>query len=297
MDTHGRIKIGTITTANLDAAVSAYTDFLDQEMVEDGEISPALAQSWGTDKMAGAQYVLLAPKSGAHVFIRLIEQASVTDVKPLGSLGWSALELTIDDTDSLYERLKNGSPFRIIGPPQYLEFGDAFYPMQVSGPAGEVLYLNKVKADIDQYDLPKAKSSVDYIFIAVLAAHNIDETTSFYTSEIGWENGPQFEVCVPILNGPLGVAPEYKLRLAMTGVGRMVNMEVDEFPPHIGRRDVYRGELPGGIAIISYMTKGFENLRPLGPIMRHQGLAYAGRRSATFQGPSGELVELIEMEG
>lgn len=297
MDTHGRIKIGTITTANLDAVVSAYTDFLDQQVVEVGKISPALSHAWGAGKMTGARYVLLAPKSGARVYIRLIEQASATNVKPLGSLGWSALELTIENTDALYERLKNGSPFRIIGPPQYLEFCDAFYPMQVSGPAGEVLYLNKINADIDQYDLPKAKSSVDHIFIAVLAARSLGEAMALYTSRIGWESGPQFEVCVPILNGPLGVVPDYKLKLAMTGVGRMVNMEVDEFPPHIGPRDVHNGELPGGIAMISFMVKDLKTQNSLGPIMRHQGLAYDGRRSATFQGPSGELVELIEMDG
>ena len=52
--------------------------------------------------------------------------------------------------------------------------------MQVIGYAKEVFYLTMFKKEIAVFDLPKAKSAIDKMFIAVLASDNIAKVQQWY---------------------------------------------------------------------------------------------------------------------
>jgi len=132
--------------------------------------------------------------------IRLVECESHGDpFRPLRHYGWAALEITIRDADALFAGL-TASPFEIIGPPRPLEGMAAIYPGQVVGPDGEVLYLNEVRSDLSDYDLPRADSFVDHIFIVVLAARDLESSLAFYESALAFERGDRYEIPIEVLN-------------------------------------------------------------------------------------------------
>ena len=60
-----RIKMTTIGATDLTPVEDWYTNWLGYSVAERGEISEAVAGSWGTPNMAGRPYILMQPESGA----------------------------------------------------------------------------------------------------------------------------------------------------------------------------------------------------------------------------------------
>lgn len=294
-DSEGRIKAGTVSTPDLDASLADYARWLGYREVHRGTVDADLAVLWNAPKQEGRRYAVTAPESGAGVFIRFVEGGEMDAYEPLKSLGWAALELTVTDVEALDRKLAD-SPFDIIGPPAYLDFADAIYPMQVTGRAGEVLYLNQVNASLPDYDLPKAQSPVDHIFITILATPDLDRGVAFYTENFGWSQGNEYEVAYSVINNAFGFDPDREHKLSMTCVGRMVNNEIDQYPPEAAERPNAEGELPPGVAMVSFITRSLDAVKTApvaGPVRRDEP-PYDGRRVAVFRGSAGELVELIE---
>lgn len=294
-DDEGRIKIATINTPALEQSAADYQRWFGYEEAERGTVAPALAASWGAPGQAGRPYVVLKPTSGSEVFIRLVEGTPVPDYKPLRSFGWAAIELTVQDADALHEELK-ASPFKIIGPPAWLDFSDAIYPMQCVGRAGEPLYLNQVNKDLPAFNLPLARTKVDHVFITILATPKLEEALKFYVDGFGWTQGNTFESPYSVINNAFGFPKEQKHRFSMTCVGREVNNEIDQYPDGTVTRPRIAGELPPGVAMVSYITQSIDaaKVKFLSPPQSVSGVGYNGRRAATTVGAAGELIELIE---
>ena len=139
------ILVVTISVLNLAGVESAYQEHLDYDVVERGIVSAELSTVWNTPAMTGKAYTLMQPENDAPVYIRFIENEAVADYVPLASTGWNATELLVQDPDALAAKFA-GSPFTVTGPPADLwDAPDAPRAMQVSGPAGEVLYLTRNK--------------------------------------------------------------------------------------------------------------------------------------------------------
>jgi len=68
-----RIKMATVVTQNIDTTKALYRDYLNYRVVEEGKLSEALANSWGTSKMTGKPYALLQSESGDDVYLRVIQ--------------------------------------------------------------------------------------------------------------------------------------------------------------------------------------------------------------------------------
>ena len=96
-----------------------------------------------------------------------MEDAEVVD--PFRHQGWMSLEISVENVDALRPDLE-GSPFRVIGEPANLDVSDDIRAMQAIGPAGEVLYLTEIKAEVPPFELPFARCAVDRLFIPVLLA-------------------------------------------------------------------------------------------------------------------------------
>ena len=294
-DGEGRIKMATVSAPDLNACERAYVDHLGYEVVERGVINEELAKSWEAPGQAGSPYIIVGPESGAKVYIRFVENDPVPGYKPLSTFGWNAIEITVQDADKLHEQLKS-SPFEIIGVPTYLDFSDAIYPMQVVGPAGEVIYLNQVNGSLPDYDLPLARSFVDHIFIMILATPDMQTGVDFYREALGWSQGNSYEVAYSVINDAFNFPADRKHKLSMNCVGRIVNNEVDQYPPETTERPKKEGMLPPGIATVSYITQSLDKVNApfITDPATHDGQPYEGRRTATCRGSTGELVELIE---
>lgn len=295
-DVEGRIKAATVCAEDVDAVAKSYADYFGYEQYEDTAVSEAQACAWNAPGMAGKRIVTMGPESGSQVFIRIVENKGMPAYEPLKSFGWNAIELTIQDADALNERLKN-SPFKVVGEPALLDFSDKIYPMQAVGFANELFYLNEVRGNLPDYDLPMARSFVDHTFIMILATPNMQEAIDFYTKNLGWAQGNAYYVKYSVINEAYNLPEETPHHLSMTCVGRDVNNEVDQYPKSTVVRNCAEGMLPPGIAMVSYMVQSLDDVSVdfIAPPQAYDGIPYNGRRAASCVGAAGELIELIEI--
>ncbi|MEM7049263.1 MAG: hypothetical protein AAF604_06365 [Acidobacteriota bacterium] len=298
MNAVGEILASTVVVSDLEHSARVYGEWLGLEVGEIGTIESDLAVAWRAPATAGRRCVDLWPSSGRPVPIRLVEvPESAAQYRTLRSYGWAALEITVQDADALAAHLAD-SPFRVLGPPKELALTDRFYPFQVAGPDGEVLYLNEVRGDLEDFDLPRAASPVDHLFIAVLASPNLEESLAFYR-RLGFATGDAVPIAYTMINQAFGFPADRTHELAMVHHGRRVNVEVDQYPAETEPRPTPQGLLPGGIACISLAVESLGSLPvvPAGPILQRPEPPFGGRRSLVLQGAAGEMVELVEVRG
>lgn len=295
-DREGLIKAATVSAADAAGLAATYQQYFGLEIAEQGTVPSELALSWRAPGMGGRPYWLMTSKSDTPIFIRIVENPGMPAYTPLRSYGWNAMEICVEDVDRLHEGLKD-SPFKIIGPPAELEFSSIIYPMQAVGPEGEVLFLNEVRGDLPDRDLPKAQADVDHIFIMILATPDREKALAFYTEKLGWDRGDSYNLTYTVINNAFGFGEDHKTDITMTCVGRLVNNEIDQYPPETIVRETAADMLPPGIAAVTYTVASLDGLDVdfITPPAVRQGVMYEGRRSACCVGTAGELIELIEI--
>lgn len=297
-DLAGRICAGTVLCPDLSASEADYRNILGLNIVDASPVPQALAASWGAPAMAGRPSILLRAPGATPYLTRLIEGSDVPGHRPLRSFGWAAFEHSVADCDALFARMP-GSGFSVIGAPKLVPGFDNFIPFQVTGRAGETLYLNQVlQSRMVELDLPHTHASVDQMFIAILAAADRDASVAFHRDTLGFAEGETWTIPYRVINASFGLPPETMTAMTMTRTGRMPACEIDQYPAAATKRATTIGELPPGNAMVSFLTDRFDALAPhwLGPpVCLHDDL-YQGRRAATVQGPAGEHIELIEIK-
>ena len=294
--THGCIMGGVVATPDLSAALQDYQGSLGFALVDKEPLAAELAQSWGCPGAAGASTATLQPTSGAHCFIRLVEQPLPVSFVPTTTFGWASYEITVEDVFAWPGRIA-GSGFDMIGPPKEIEGLPYFVAMQVHGRGKELLYFNETRSNTPTNDLPFAQSPMDHIFIVILASPDREASAVWYRDELGLDRGDTYSIEYSMINKAFGLPAGTTSSLTMIQKGRMPIVEIDDYPPQTKRRETETGRLPPGNALV---TLGVESLDALAlawitpPVARSQTI-YGGRRAATVKGPAGELLELIEI--
>lgn len=292
---HGAIVGGIVTVPDVDAALADYHGRLGLKLLADEPLDAALAASWGCPASAGARMATLRPQSGAHCFIRLVEQPLPTDFVPTRTYGWASYELTVQDVFGWPARVAGGG-FDVIGPPREIEGLPYFVAMQVHGTGKEMLYFNEVRSDTPANDLPKARSPVDRIFIAILAAPDRSAAVRWYCGMLGLEEGDSYVIEYSMINQAFGLPAGTTSGLTMVQKRRLPIIEIDDYPPAATPRPVPPGHLPPGNAMLTLAVSNLDACRCqwIAPPTRRAGPLYGDRRSATAVGAAGELVELVE---
>jgi catechol 2,3-dioxygenase-like lactoylglutathione lyase family enzyme len=285
----------TILSPDLEVIEQAYAKWLGYRVAERGVVSEELATLWGSPAGAGRPYLLMQPESGERVYLRFIEAGPVALVEPMKTLGWGSTELLVTDPDALAARLE-GSPFKIVGPPRPLSVDPKIRAMQVVGPANEMLYLTRLPPGAAGFDLGTAQTFVDRVFIMVVGGRKMEAMIEFYDGLLGLPATKPFPAQVTVINQAYGLAPEHKITMALAPLPKRFLVEIDEFPPQGVERPRPEGELPPGVAMVSFEVESLDapGLEPLAPPTRIDSAPYAGRRSAIIKGPAGELLELVE---
>ena len=288
-----RIKMATVSVPDVAQWAALYKEWLDYQVVEEGEVPQALAASWGAPGSAGKRYALMAPASGTDVYIRGVEADPVPGYKAMTTFGWNSVEIIIDDVYALHERLK-ASPFEIIGEPHSL--GGRFasiHAMQVVGPGEEVLYLTCETGDRQKSTLPIPESFVDRTFIMILAGPDLDAMADFYVQNFAMSRIPNFDGALGLASRAMGIPEDtvYPLGL-LRGRERGNNIELDGYPDAATPRSRVNEQLPPGVAMTSFSVDELDvfDLEFITP----PAVLYGNQRAATFIGPAGELTELIE---
>jgi catechol 2,3-dioxygenase-like lactoylglutathione lyase family enzyme len=294
--THGRIIGGVVTTPDLDLALEDYHGTLGLNIVERGELAEDLAASWNCPASAGARTATLQPQSGAHCFIRLVEQPVPDDFKPTRTYGWAAYELSVQDVYGWPDRLA-GSGFDIIGPPKELTGLPYFVPMQVTGRGREMIYLNEVRENTPSTDLPKANALTDHIFICILATPDRAANLAWYKERLGLDEAGTYTLAYTMINKAFALADGTQSTITMLQKGRLPILEVDDYPQAATARPCAAGCLPPGNALVTLAVDRLDAVNAdfiQSPAVRG-GAIYAGKRSATVIGMGGELLELVEI--
>ena len=294
------LRSATLTVASLERSIEAYTEWLDYRVVEQSVLEPALAASLGAPASAGKRVAVLAPASGADIYLRVVESDPHPDYVPLTSYGWAAIEICVTDVLEADERMKRSPFFEIIGPPREIEGLDAIYPMQMKGPDGEIVYLTQIRSDLPDFDLPRAKTLIDHLFILVMACSDLPASLAWMERYAGMAIGREkLEIVYTMLANAFGL-PVDDLHVIATMVhGRDVFLELDQLPPQGAPRSGRDGELPPGVAVGTFWHPDFDALAKaagefaIGTPERHDSIVYGGQPSLTLRAPDGTLIELM----
>lgn len=289
------LRSATLAVADIKRSTSLYAEYFDYAVIEEGTIDADLAESWGTPKSASCPYAIMQPSSGAEVYIRFIEQPSIKSYKALRTYGWNAIEICVTDVLAVNERVLN-SPFEIIGPPREIEGLPAIHPMQVKGPDEEVVYLTQIKDDLPAFDLPRAQTPIDKLFILVMGASDMDATNKWLEEHAGLHMGRDMEIVYTMLANAYGTDLDELHRISTMVHDRDVFLEVDQYPEAATPRERHNGMLPPGCAIGTFWHPDFNTLKGpwiTTPVIR-EGPIYKGKRVGTMKDPDGTLIEIIE---
>ena len=282
----GPVLGGTLNVPDLAASVAAYGEELDLAVHHEGAVGAADAEAWGCPALAGAPQAWLANALG-EPWLRLV-QGGARSFRPFRDAGWLALEISVESANRLGERLGGGA-FEVIGPPRDLDVSDRIRALQVTGLAGEVLYLTRVAGEVPPFELPRARCAVDRLFIPVLLTPDREASLAFYERLCG-QAGLRFETLITVLNRARGWPEDRRhpvATLQLAGATLIEMDEVGELPP----RSADEAGLPPGIAMISMAVA---ELPPDTPGRTLADGPWAGRRAARVAGAAGEWIELIE---
>ena len=211
------------------------------------------------------------------------------------TFGWNVLELLAEDPDALAARLTD-SPFTIIGAPRNLSFSENIRAMQVQGPADEVLYFTHMGSGKTSSQLGHAQSFVDRTFIVVAGGADIEALRAFYAEHLRMKVSRAIAGRISVLSRAFGMDPETPQTLAVAWLPERFGIELDQYPAAALERPQIAGELPPGIASVSFTV---HSLDEAALPWRHapqpvNEWPYEGRRAAVTVGAAGEWIELIE---
>ena len=294
------IRAATICCSDLDRSTALYTDWLGYSPEESGSIDGQLAASWGSPAMAGRRYAVLRPASGHDVFLRFVESDPHADFVPLRSFGWAAIEICVQDVLAVNERMLD-SPFEIIGPPRKIEGLDAIHPMQVKGPDGEIVYLTQINSDLPDFDLPRAESLIDRLFILVMGCSDMNASLDWIAEHVGLDIGRRRMEIVYTMLAKAFDMPETELHAISTMVHeRDVFLELDQLPATAASRPQHAGALPPGVAMGTFWHPDFAAVERacealwISEPSTHQSIVYGNKRAGTLKSPDGTLIEVVE---
>ena len=276
------IRAITVCVPDVEAAAEQYARWLGYAVTYLGPLGDAQANTWSMPRLSPRPTARLRPASGADVDLQLVGTAAGETVLPHSTLGWNGIEMLVADVDAVHRQLQ-GSPFQILGAPKPLSVSPHIRAMQVVGPGGELLFLTQV--DDAALGLGTPRSMIDRIFMVTCGTHNMQAHVDLYR-QLGCKIEPARMVCMPALNSVYGLPPQSEHRLALARLAEPCMLEIDQYPPAAEPRRCAPGDLPPGIAMVSFAQISLVKVGGASQT-RHRP------RSTLLRGPAGEWLELL----
>ena len=272
----GPIRGVTYTVPDLQAVEAAYVGELGYRVLQRGVVGAQMAASLQAPAEAGRPLLTLGPASGEAARLRFIESPAATGWRALTTFGWNATEFVVQDVDALADRLNSGA-FEIIGPPKGLTRFPMIRAMQAIGPAGECCYFTEVGPG-SGLDLAPALSFVGRVFIVVAAGPDAD---ALLTSYARFDNETDAPVATPVrvISDAHGLPAETLHRHGLIRLGGGALIELDAYPSSARPRRCGQGELPPGMAAVSFEVE--------------EGQARGAGAGGCLFGAAGERIELV----
>jgi hypothetical protein len=289
----------TVASADVGVSLATYGAGLGYAELARGVVTSEQATAWGAASVAGRDWALAGPPhrdggtstsaeggavAGAVGAVRFVESPSPPGYRPLRHTGWAALEIAVQDVDAIAGGVE-GAGFRVLRRPQPLSSTTALRAMQVCGPDGEVVYLTQQLRRLEAFELPVPRRPVDRVFVAVLAARDLEVTRAFYEERFAVRRASDHPVAIKVLNDAFGLPGDTTHRLSSLQLAGESLLEIDQYPAAATTRPCAPGELPPGVAVVTLAAgngagREFDRAEP--PVVR---------------GAVGELVELVDGRG
>ena len=284
----------TLLVPDPGAVERAYAASLDYRVESRGAVSETQADAWSAPELAGRESVLMRPAGDEPVYLRFVE-GSAPPAEAMRRLGWAATEILVEDPVRLESRLAD-SAFEVIGPPRPLAMNPSVVAMQALGPAGELLYFTRIPPGTSKFGLGSATRFVDRVFIVVVATRDAEATLDFYASTFGLPVTAPSPTEIGVLARAWQLPESQPFRLGVARLPQRFLIEVDEYPAAAGAPVVPPGELPAGMALVSFSVPTLEPWLDalVAPPRSIAEPPYAGRRVGVLRGLSGEHIELVE---
>lgn len=291
------ICVVTHCVADLEHEISVWSELLGYRLIERSTLSAAVCAAWNTPHELGKATALMAPASGAEVYMRFVETGAREGYWPPVTWGWNATEILVTDPDALATRIA-GSPIeRFGGPADLYPRPKAPRALQALGPSGAMLYFTRILPGGSRYGLHGAKSFVDRVFNVVLGGPSLQQLAEFYGGTLGLRVGAPLQFTMTLAAQACGAPPDTPFPICVAPLrARHSILELDEYPDSSAPRSREPGHMPGGMSMVSFTAVELETLgAPLrAPAMKLDEFPYNGRRAGVIVGPAQEWLEVIE---
>ena len=292
-----RHAIATIGVPDVDDALKKYSAAIGLREFNRGHVSERVAESWGAPAMKGRPWVMTRCESDDPNFaVRFVQVDPVAGYKAMSTWGLNAIEMISEDIYEVNERVLSAG-LEVIGEPRPLsEAFASVHAMQVKGPGEEVFYFASDMTGENEFGLIEARSLVDRMFTAVVGTPNILGSRVFYSKALGMDLWDLMAFKVRMVSDALGYDRDRAIQIGSArGREHGNSIELDAYPVELsGPRPRAKGQLPPGVSMISMAT---DDLDAIGvSFIAPPKVLYGAGRVASFVGPAGEWVELIEKE-
>ena len=288
------ILMVTLLCSACEQQEQAYQRWLDYTTVASGTVDGKLAGSWGDPSLEGQAFFIMQPASEETAYLRFISSPRPVDYRPMSRLGWDAAELLVEDPDALADKLADGEDVRALQGPAYLTEQRNIRAFQAAGPDNELLYFTRIiDTTLTSLDFGQAATPVDRVFIAVLGTSNLETSRRFYRQALETSSSPPVPYRVGLLSEAHGLPLETRHALSLMPLAGRSLIEMDQFPETATPLPM-KGLPAGGIAMLTFTATTLpDTLKPFAPALGVTTFPYAGRQTATFEGPDGERLELV----
>ncbi|MBL6812889.1 MAG: hypothetical protein ISQ66_05090 [Luminiphilus sp.] len=234
---------------NLALTQEAYEDYLGYRSVDAGVMSAELAAAIDRPELADRRFVTMMPRSGPQVGLRLVE-GDTSGYVPMKRVGWSAIELLVQDPEQLESELP-GSAFRHLQGPDFLTEQKNILAMQVTGPNQELFYLTHMIDPSKSFLRPQpSPEPVGQTFIMVMGSPDLEASLAFWRRY--FDNGivGPIPYRIGVLSDAYDLPGETLHPLALVSMSDGYGIEIDQYPDEATAVPAPEDER-GGVILVS----------------------------------------------
>ena len=234
---------------NLALTQEAYEDYLGYRSVDAGVMSAELAAAIDRPELADRRFVTMMPRSGPQVGLRLVE-GDTSGYVPMKRVGWSAIELLVQDPEQLESELP-GSAFRHLQGPDFLTEQKNILAMQVTGPNQELFYLTHMIDPSKSFLRPQPSlEPVGHTFIMVMGSPDLEASLAFWRRYFGNGIVGPIPYRIGVLSDAYDLPGETLHPLALVSMSDGYGIEIDQYPDAATAVPAPEGER-GGVILVS----------------------------------------------
>ena len=238
-----------VLAQNLALTEEAYEDYLGYRSVDEGVMSVELAAAIDRPELADRRFVTMMPRSGPQVGLRLVE-GDASGYVPMQRVGWSAIELLVQDPEQLETELA-GSAFTHLQGPDFLTEQKNILAMQVTGPNRELFYLTRMIDPSTSFLQPQpSPEPVGHTFIMVMGSPDLEASLSFWRRHFDTNVVGPIPYRIGVLSDAYDLPQDTLHPLALVSMSDGYGIEIDQYPEGASAVPAPQGKR-GGVILVS----------------------------------------------